>query len=298
MAGDRVYGLLFLTDPSGNQMNLAVESVRNGHATPKVFGGMDAPEKENDENVEDDSTIDDYERQLQTAFMESKAAGVGVHSAAPLVRSLKNAGEGFETLSLVEKSKKFCSKGSVKCVIEYIFDGSRFRCQVTDEEMAPAGLQYGSFTLLLAGVSCPRMGNPRFDPPTEDEPFAEEARQFVQARLLHRELYVTLHGTDKSGVCGVGTVHHPRGNIAVELLKNGLARMSDWSVRLMDPMDVPALRIAENNAKVSYIMNVLLVLDFEAFADPVPSRVVRSRLIANKHWSLAFVRTTPAFGCF
>jgi staphylococcal nuclease domain-containing protein 1 len=73
----------------------------------------------------------------------------------------------------------------------------------------------------------------------------------VELRLLHRELDITLHGTDKSGICAVGTVHHPRGNIAVELLKNGLAKMSDWSVRMMDPMDVPALRIAENGAKVS-----------------------------------------------
>lgn len=60
---------------------------------------------------------------------------------------------------------------------------------------------------------------------------------------------ITLHGTDKSGVCGVGTVHHPKGNIAVELLKNGLAKISDWSVRLMSPLDAPALRIAETNAK-------------------------------------------------
>ena len=50
-------------------------------------------------------------------------------------------------------------------------------------------------------------------------------------------------------MCAVGTIHHPAGNIAVELLKNGLAKMSDWSVRLMSPGDVPALRVAENNAK-------------------------------------------------
>lgn len=58
-----------------------------------------------------------------------------------------------------------------------------------------------------------------------------------------------MHGTDKSGTCGVGTVHHPKGNIAVELLKSGLAKISDWSVRLMSPLDAPALRIAETNAK-------------------------------------------------
>jgi hypothetical protein len=43
----------------------------------------------------------------------------------------------------------------------------------------------------------------------------------------------------------------------VELLKNGLARMSDWSVRMMNPMDVPALRIAENGAKVHICCRVL-----------------------------------------
>jgi hypothetical protein len=33
-----------------------------------------------------------------------------------------------------------------------------------------------------------------------------------------------------------------RGNIAVELLKKGLARMSEWSVRVMNQMGVPALQ--------------------------------------------------------
>lgn len=60
---------------------------------------------------------------------------------------------------------------------------------------------------------------------------------------------MTLHGTDKSGVCLVGTVHHPRGNIASEILKNGLGRISDWTIRMMSPGDVPPLRIAENSAK-------------------------------------------------
>jgi staphylococcal nuclease domain-containing protein 1 len=246
-AGDRVYGLLFLTTPEGQQLNLAVEAVKNGFATPKVFGAPD-----NDEDVvvgEEQDPVQDYEQQLQAAFSAAKEAAVGIHSAAPLVRTLKTAGEDFETLALVERSQKLCREQKLKCVIEYIFDGSRMRCHVIDEQMAPAGMQYGSFTLFVAGITCPRMGNPRLNPPTVDEPFAVEARQFVELRLLHRELDITLHGTDKSGICAVGTIHHPRGNIAVELLKNGLAKMSDWSVRMLSPMDVPALRIAENSAK-------------------------------------------------
>lgn len=261
-AGDRVYGLLFFPDPSdsGSQMNLAVEAVRRGFAIPKVFGGLDSSADEskegdeaNGEGQSSDGTdpINDYERLLQNAFQEAKAAGAGVHGPSPLVRSLKNAGDEFETLSLVEQSEKLGNDGKIKCVIEHIFDGSRYRCLVSDPIMEAAGLQYASFTLILAGVTCPRLANPRVDPTAEDEPYADEARQFVEVRLLHRELEMTLHGTDKSGICAVGTVHHPRGNISVELLKNGLAKMSERTVRMMKTGDVPALRFAENAAKRS-----------------------------------------------
>ena len=249
-AGDRVYGLLFMPSPAGDdaKINIAVEAVRAGHATPKVLIQADddnaiTPEQENDPVIE-------YERALNNALEEAKSNSVGVHGSSPLVRSIKNAGEEFQTLELIELVKKFCVGNTVTCVIEYIFDGSRFRVHITDPELEQAGLQYANFTLILGGVASPRMGNPRLDPPTTSEPFAEEARAFVEARILHRELKISLHGTDKSGICAVGTVHHPRGNIGVELLKNGLARVSDWSARMMNPLDIPAFRVAENNAKV------------------------------------------------
>ena len=299
-AADRVYGVLLLPNPNGDgsQLNLAVEAVRNGHATPKVFGqhghgsrhghtkagGNSGNSNDNDADGSNGNTTnsnnndgtatssaDDaaaegasqsssgyedpvqlYERQLHEAFQVAKSSRVGVHSSQPLVRTIKNAGDDFKTRHLVQTIQQHSPNGRVTCVIEYIFDGSRFRCQVTGPtpEMEQAGILYGSFTLILAGVASPRMGNPRAQPPTEDEAFAVDARDFVSTRLLHRELEMTIHGTDKAGVCAVGTVHHPRGNIAVELLKAGLARVSDWSARMMDPGDVPSFRIAENNAKV------------------------------------------------
>jgi staphylococcal nuclease domain-containing protein 1 len=237
-AGDRVYGLLMVTPAGATEgMNVAVEAVRNGNATPK---NTSAP-------GDNDGEEDEYQKNLKLAFDEAKKAKVGIHADDPLVRKLKNAGDEFQTLSLVQKSQKLGNHGKIKCVIEYVFDGSRFRLQVTDPAMGD--LQYAGFTLFLAGVASPRLGNPRAIPPTKGEECSTEARNFVELRLLQRELEVTLHGTDKSGVSAVGTIHHPKGNIAVELLKNGLAKMSDWSVRMMSPLDVPALRIAVNNAK-------------------------------------------------
>lgn len=260
-AGERVYGLLFLPDPSDNTKlwNLSVESVRRGFCTPKILaGGDDTPTSEvngdesengNNNKISNGSSVEDYEMALQSAYKEAQLGRVGVHSPNPLVRKILNAGEEFEAMALSEKVKRVCTNGAVTCVIEYIFDGSRYRCIVTDPELESAGLLHASFTLLLGGVSCPRGGNPRLNPPTPSEPYGEAARDFVEARLLQRELKVTLHGTDKSGACLVGTVHHPRGNIAAEILKSGLGRISDWSIRLLSPGDVPPLRIAENAAK-------------------------------------------------
>jgi len=236
---DRVYGFLFLQDETA----LAVECVRLGYATPKAikYGG-----DENKNNGTDDDA-DQYEQSLVSAYDEAKQTKRGIHADVPVVRSVKNAVEDFATLSLVQACTKKATQQRITCVIEYIFDGSRMRCQVTDPDM-PEYL-YSNFTLLLAGASCPRVGNPRADPPTVSEPFAEQARQFVTTRLLQRELSISLLGTDKSGTTVVGTVHHPAGNIAVELLKNGLARMTDWTVRMMPPGDVPPLRFAENHSK-------------------------------------------------
>eukprot|EP00545_Synedropsis_sp_CCMP1620_P000313 CAMPEP_0119007442 /NCGR_PEP_ID=MMETSP1176-20130426/3009_1 /TAXON_ID=265551 /ORGANISM="Synedropsis recta cf, Strain CCMP1620" /LENGTH=948 /DNA_ID=CAMNT_0006959593 /DNA_START=112 /DNA_END=2958 /DNA_ORIENTATION=+ len=248
-AGDRVYGLLFMADEAtGTPTNLAVECIRNGYGTPKIY-----PPKENkdgssgDDNDDPNDPAKVYEAELKEALEEAQKSKVGIHGESPLVRKIRNAGDDFTTLDLVEKSKKLTTSSTIKCVIEYVFDGSRMRCHVTDSELGD--LQYANFTLLLGGVSCPRFGNTRVDPPTAPEPHCEEARQFVELRLLQRELTITLHGTDKSGICAVGTVHHPKGSIAVELLKNGLAKMSEWSVRLIETPNVPALRIAENGAK-------------------------------------------------
>jgi len=247
-AGDRVYGLLNLTPPGAGPeetISIALEAVRNGFATPRMIATAESAEE-----APEGGPDDEWKMSLWRAYDEAKRSQAGIHSMTPLVRSIKNAGDAFQGQSLVDLSQQVgIDGGKIKCVIEYIFDGSRVRVQVTDPLMGE--LHHGSFTLLLAGVTSPRVGNKRAVPPTESEPFADEARTFAELRILQRELNIVLYGTDKSGGCCVGAILHPRGNIAVELLKNGLARMSDWSLRMMPSAEVPALRAAENGAKES-----------------------------------------------
>ena len=231
-AGDRVYGWLYL-----NESHLAIESVRQGHATPKAIKYPGSDEKKAGDEAEDETS---YESQLLKAYNEAKEAGRNIHAPAPLVRAVKNAGDDFAMLALVEAVQKRATQKRVKCVIEYVFDGSRLRCQITDDALPE--YQYASFTLLLAGAQCPKVGNAKATPPVPSEPFADQARAFVDMRLMQRELDIGLIGTDKSGVSAVGMIYHPAGNIAVELLKAGLAKMTDWSVRLMPVEEVPALR--------------------------------------------------------
>ena len=58
------------------------------------------------------------------------------------------------------------------------------------------------------------------------DPFALQARLFTELRLLNREVEVLMQGLDRAGNI-VGTVLHPKGNIAVEIVRCGLARVHD-----------------------------------------------------------------------
>lgn len=66
---------------------------------------------------------------------------------------------------------------------------------------------------------------------TVAEPFAEEAKFYTEARLLQRSVQIILEGASNQNL--LGTVLHPNGSIAVFLLKDGLARCADWSMRMV-----------------------------------------------------------------
>ncbi|CAM9480909.1 unnamed protein product, partial [Ectocarpus fasciculatus] len=85
-------------------------------------------------------------------------------------------------------------------------------------------------------------------PPPQPEPHAAEAKFFSEVRLLHREVDLLLQGVDKQGNL-YGAVLHPKGDVRHELLKQGLARMVDWSLVYVSRSDALAMRQAENEGK-------------------------------------------------
>uniref|UniRef100_A0A7E4ZWC5 Staphylococcal nuclease domain-containing protein n=1 Tax=Panagrellus redivivus TaxID=6233 RepID=A0A7E4ZWC5_PANRE len=122
----------------------------------------------------------------------------------------------------------------VKAVIEQVRDGSTVRAfLLPDNEYV---------TIQLSGVKTP---SARANDGLA-QPFGEEARFFVEQRLLQRDVEVVLESVSNQNF--IGSVIHPRGNIAVFLLQEGYAKCVDWSIGLATGGPQP-LRDAEKIAK-------------------------------------------------
>lgn len=65
----------------------------------------------------------------------------------------------------------------------------------------------------------------------DSEPYAEEARFFLESKLLQKDVEVVLESVNNNNF--VGTILHPQGNIAEALLRQGFGRCVDWSLAVM-----------------------------------------------------------------
>jgi len=175
---------------------------------------------------------------LQELEAQAKAAGKGIWSTddrSAHVRDIKWS---------IENMRNFVDKMGgkpVKAIIEHVRDGSTVRCFLLPD--------FYHITLMLSGIRCNMFkldAEGRPDPNIKVE-FAEEARYYVESRLLQREVEVVLDSVNNNNF--VGTILHPKGNIAELLLKEGFARCVDWSIAFMKSGGADKLRAAEREAK-------------------------------------------------
>ena len=174
-------------------------------------------------------------QELMDAGAAAEAEGLGMYSpggGANAVRDVKWAGT-FDAADLLAKLKG----RPQNAIIEQVPTGSSLRVLLVPS--------FHQITLMLSGIQC--AGFRRNEDGTEEaQPFAREARYFVETRLLNREVQVSLEGVDKNGAL-LGTIVHSAGNISAELVKVGLARVVDWSSQMT--VHAPMLRQAERAAK-------------------------------------------------
>eukprot|EP00033_Pygsuia_biforma_P002658 GCRY01002939.1.p1 GENE.GCRY01002939.1~~GCRY01002939.1.p1 ORF type:complete len:876 (+),score=287.00 GCRY01002939.1:62-2689(+) len=140
----------------------------------------------------------------------------------------------YNAKDLYESSKGKTLKG----IVEWVRDGSFARI------MLLPGMIY--IPCFFTGIQCP--GFKRSDNGEGDvaAPFAHEAKIYTEVRILHREVSVVLDGIDSFGNF-YATVTLPQGNIALSLLKAGLANLVVRTAQLT--ADINAFRVAEKAAR-------------------------------------------------
>lgn len=180
----------------------------------------------------------DEEARFASLEETAKSAGKGKHSSEPSenhIRDLKWT---------VDNPTKFVDsfRGKpVNAIIEYIKDGSTFRALLLPSMHL--------ITFQLSGLRCPTFK--KVEDKDVAEPFADEAKFYVESRLLQRDVKIILEGV-ANPVNGIllGTILHPNGNISEFLLRDGLARCVDWSMGCVT-QGAEKYRAAEKQAKQS-----------------------------------------------
>ncbi|TRM69350.1 hypothetical protein BD626DRAFT_473754 [Schizophyllum amplum] len=215
--------------------DLSVELTKAGWAKVKDHKGAD----------EDPRT-----RMLRDLENEAKAAGKGLWNPhGPMARKVH--------YTMPEDSQAFVTEYKGKpldAIVEQVRDGTTLRVRLlldAEHQMA---------NIALAGVRSPRTAAKAGEP---SEPFAEEAKFFVESRLLQRAVKVQIlslpsasamplqgAATPATATIFIGSVLHPAGNVAEFLVAAGLARIVDWHAGMLAPSgSMEKLRTAERTAK-------------------------------------------------
>ena len=104
--------------------------------------------------------------------------------------------------------------------------------------------------VLLAGIRAPatKRANPSDGKEQPAEPYAEEALQFLDSRILQRTVHVRAVGTTPQGQLVCSIAHQQGGDMAGHILRAGLARCVDHHSTMLGG-EMAKLRQAEKEAK-------------------------------------------------
>ncbi|XP_012259145.2 staphylococcal nuclease domain-containing protein 1 [Athalia rosae] len=202
----REYGVVWLGKDTTSGENITESLVSEGLVTVRREGVRNiSPELTRLHELED----------------AAKAAGKGKWSGAPASEHIRDIKWSVENPhNLVDK----LAGKPVKAVIEHVRDGSTVRAFLLPD--------FYHITLMISGIRCPGFKLEEGKPdPSVVVPFAEEARYFVESRLLQKDIEIVLESVNNNNF--VGSIIHPRGNIAEALLREGFARCVDWSMAFM-----------------------------------------------------------------
>lgn len=127
----------------------------------------------------------------------------------------------------------------IDSIVEKVLSGDRLLIR-----LLLSSNQQSVVPVLIAGIKTPRSSSN--DEPAEE--YGDEAKSYVENRLLLRSVKVHLLGESLSGVL-VGNVVHPNGNISDKLLEDGYAEVVDWQSSLIGAKEMTRFRKEEKEAR-------------------------------------------------
>ncbi len=176
---------------------------------------------------------------LRSLEAQAKSEGTGLWAGVGGVIEVQNNLGGPEFINQW-KGK------SVDGVVERVLSGDRLlvRLKLSDKK-------HLQVLALVAGIRAP--STERVNPSTSEtqpaEEYGNEARAYVEQRLLQRDVKVEIVGLSPQGQL-IASLLHPRGSIAEFLLADGLARCNDFHSTLLGEK-MASLRAAEKKAQAA-----------------------------------------------
>lgn len=127
----------------------------------------------------------------------------------------------------------------IPSIVEKVLSGDRLLVRLL---LAPR--KHCVIPVLIAGIKTPRSSSAT--EPAEE--YGDEAKSYVESRLLLRSINAHLLGESLSGAL-VAKIVHPNGNIADRLLEEGFAEVVDWQSSLIGVKEMTVFRKEERAAR-------------------------------------------------
>ncbi|KAL8716401.1 MAG: hypothetical protein Q9220_000308 [cf. Caloplaca sp. 1 TL-2023] len=192
------------------------------------------------------------------------------------------AGQGgmIEITYDIPDPKAFADKAKGKeldAIVERVLTGDRMVLRLF---LSPN--KHMQTIVTVAGIRAPKRANTAEGKEQPAEPLANESHQFVETRLLQRNVKVNVIGLTPQNqlIC---IVRHPNGSIADFVLKAGLAQCTDFHSTLLGS-EMKTLRQAEKHAMDNqlglYKGHVESKVPGGTSADATVSRIVRADTIS------------------
>ncbi|QDS69214.1 hypothetical protein FKW77_000711 [Venturia effusa] len=229
----REYGVAWLPDGKGSMLEFPEEAVKEGWLKVRD----DAGRREGD----GDTAL--LVEKLQVAEAHAKADSKGVWAESAGEGRVQCVYELADPASFVKENQGKAIDG----IVERVLSGDRMivRLQLSPKEHVQT-------MLLIAGIRAPstKRMNPSNQQEQAAEPFGDEAQQFVEVRLLQRNVIVNVLGLSPQNQIVASVKHPSQGTIAPHILKAGLANCTDFHSTLLGA-DMGELRQAEKAARAA-----------------------------------------------